>query len=205
MGVEAWFTLGVVAAAFLALRRRDMSPDLVFTGALVLLTVTGRLRLEQAFMGFANPAVIMVGALFVVAAGMRSTGALDWLGNKLLGDAETDSSALFRLSALAAPLSAIINNTPIVAMVTPMVLQWCRQRHISPSRLLLPLSYLAILGGTCTLIGTSTNLVVNGLLAATDVQAGPAPAESTGPGIRLTVKTEARAEVLRTQLQEMHL
>ena len=69
-----------------------------------------------------------------------------------------------RLAALIIPLSAFLNNTPIVSMMMPMVIEWCRRRRVSPSRLLIPISYFAILGGTCTLIGTSTNLVVDGLM-----------------------------------------
>jgi hypothetical protein len=72
--------------------------------------------------------------------------------------------AFFRLAGLTLPLSAFLNNTPIVAMLMPVVIDWCRRNSVSPSKLLIPLSFLTILGGTCTLIGTSTNLVVSGLM-----------------------------------------
>ncbi|QGJ71333.1 Di-and tricarboxylate transporter [Planctomycetales bacterium 10988] len=163
---EPWCTLGIVLIAFWLLQSRNAPPDLVFLLALILVTMLGILDVEEALAGFANPAVIVIGALFVVAAAMRSTGALDWLGEMILGKAHDEKSALRRLSIPVIFLSALINNTPIVAMLVPMILRWCRQRKVSPSRILLPLSYLAILGGTCTLIGTSTNLVVNGLLLA---------------------------------------
>jgi di/tricarboxylate transporter len=112
--------------------------------------------------------VVMIGALFAVSAGLRSTGALDWIGNQLLGKATSERGALIRLAATVVPTSAFVLNTPLVAMLAPVVVDWCRRRQISPSRLLIPLSYLTILGGVCTLIGTSTSLVINGTLANSD-------------------------------------
>ncbi len=91
---------------------------------------------------------------------------LDWIGVKLLGSSHTERSALWRLALAIIASSAFVLNTALVAMMTPVVIDWCRRRHISPSRILLPLSYFTILGGVCTLIGTSTTLVVNGLLDA---------------------------------------
>ena len=119
---------------------------------------------EQAFSGFSNPGVLTIAALFVVAAALRETGVLNYIGDHLLGHSVSEKGALGRLAILVVPLSALVNNTPIVAMMVPVIIDWCRKRHISPSRLLIPLSYLAILGGTCTLIGTSTNLIIHGLL-----------------------------------------
>src|SRR5690606_26045385 len=134
--------------------------DLLFLGGVVLLTLLGVLKPAEALAGFANPAVIVIGALFVVAAGLRSTGVLDWVGHRVLGSARTEGAALRRLAAVEISLSSVIANTPLVALLVPVVVDWCRQRGISPSRLLMPVSYLAVLGGCCSLIGTSTNLVV---------------------------------------------
>jgi len=110
--------------------------------------------------------VIAIGSLFIVAAGLQSTGVLDWVGNQLLGTARTASGALVRLTGTVVGVSAFVNNTPVVAMLVPLVLDWCRRRGVSPSKLLIPVSYLAIMGGTCTLIGTSTNIVIHGMLKA---------------------------------------
>ena len=107
----------------------------------------------------------MIAALFAASAGLRVTGALDWIGNRLLGGATTERGALVRLAAAIVPASAFVLNTPLVAMMAPVVVDWCRRRSISPSRLLIPLSYFTIIGGVCTLIGTSTTLVINGELA----------------------------------------
>lgn len=163
---HGWIAIGVTVLIFLAMQnRRTVSVDMLFLTGLVVVTALGVLNIEQALAGFANQAVVMIAALFAASAGLRVTGALDWLGNRLLGNATTERSALVRLAAVVVPSSAFVLNTPLVAMFTPVVVDWCRQRSISPSRLLIPLSYFTIIGGVCTLIGTSTTLVINGLLA----------------------------------------
>lgn len=130
----------------------------------MVVTVLGIITPKDALDGFANPAVVTVGALFIVAAGLRATGVLDWFGNLLLGRVKTAGGALLNLAPTILGISAFINNTPLVAMFVPVVLDWCRRRGVAASKLMIPLSYLTILGGTCTLIGTSTNLVADGLL-----------------------------------------
>jgi len=165
LSAPAWLSLLVTIAVFVILLwRRDVPPDFLFWGGLMTLVISGVLPPNSALAGFANPAVITIAALFVVAAGLNTTGVLDWIGNRLLGTAKTAGSALRRLASSVVVLSAFINNTPVVAMFVPVILDWCRRRSIPPSRLLIPLSYLTILGGACTLIGTSTNVVANGLL-----------------------------------------
>jgi di/tricarboxylate transporter len=171
MSTEAWISLAVVVAIFFGLQRRGgAAADLLFLGGVMVLVLLGVLTPADALAGFANPAVIVIAALFVIAGGLRSTGVLDWLGHRLLGSARTENSAMIRLAAFETGLSAFIANTPLVALLVPVVVDWCRQRGISPSRLLLPVSYLAVLGGVCSLIGTSTNLVVQGLLQAEQQQ-----------------------------------
>lgn len=164
MSWEAWFTLTVVTLGVAALIREVLAPDLILLGILAVLLVSGILSPQEALAGFANPAVISVGALFVVAGAMQNTGALGFVATRLFGRIRGDRQALLRLMLPVAGISAFLNNTPIVAMFTPVVIDWARRHRLSPSRFLIPLSYAAILGGTCTLIGTSTNLVVNGLM-----------------------------------------
>lgn len=162
---NGWAALLVTFAVFVALQRRQSLPaDILFLGGLVAVTLMGIITPQQAIAGFANQAVLTIAALFAVAAGLRATGVLDWVGNKLLGSIDTERRALRRLALAIVPVSAFLINTPLVAMMVPVVLDWCRKRNISPSRLLIPVSYLTILGGVCTLIGTSTTLVVNGWL-----------------------------------------
>jgi di/tricarboxylate transporter len=164
MGMDAWLTLAVVVVLFVALVKNVAPPDLVFLAAAAVLAVCGIITAEEAFAGFSNSGMLTVAILFVVAAGLRETGVLDYLGYQVLGGARTAHGAMRRLAAVVIPMSAFLNNTPIVAMFVPVVIDWSRRNRVSPSKLLIPLSYLTILGGTCTLIGTSTNLVVNGLM-----------------------------------------
>lgn len=167
MSIDAsWVTLAVVFALFLAMVKNVAPPDLLFVGASVFFALTGIITVPQALAGFSNPGMLTVAALFVVAAGLRETGFLDYIGHRVLGRVQSTQGALRRLAAVVVPLSAFLNNTPIVAMFMPIVIDWCRRHQLSPSKLLIPLSYLTILGGTCTLIGTSTNLVVNDLMSS---------------------------------------
>ncbi len=164
MSIDAWMTLGIVTVLFAALVTNRAPTDLLFLGATALLAALKIITPTEAFAGFSNSGMLTVALLFVVAAGLRDTGVLDYIGHHMLGRARTVNSALGRLAAVVLPMSAFLNNTPIVAMFMPVVMDWGRRHRVSPSKLLIPLSYLAILGGTCTLIGTSTNLVVNGLI-----------------------------------------
>lgn len=163
MGWEAWYTLGVVGLLIAALASGRMGTDTCMLGALTLLMIAGVIDTAEAVHGFAHPAVLMIAALFVVAAGLTETGAVTALSKKMLGRPKTLSGALLRLTAPVTCLSAFMNNTPIVAMYLPVVDDWARKLRISPSKLFMPLSFAAILGGACTLIGTSTNLAVNNL------------------------------------------
>ncbi|QDT67671.1 potassium transporter peripheral membrane component [Planctomycetes bacterium MalM25] len=157
--------IAVVAGVFVTLMvRRALPVDLLFLAGLVVVTLGGAISPEKALAGFASGPVLLIGALFAAAAGLRTTGALDWIGGWLLGSATTERAALWRLT-LVAPTSAFVLNTPLVAMLAPVVIDWCRKRKVSPSRLLMPLSYLTILGGVGTVIGTSTTLVCNAQLA----------------------------------------
>ncbi|HSW45827.1 MAG TPA: SLC13 family permease [Phycisphaerae bacterium] len=162
-----WFVLGVVVVIFVALVKDWAPPDAVMLGGAVFLGLGGVLTPTEVFQGFANESLLTVAALFVVAAAMRETGALDMVGGLMLGKAKTEKNAMTRMGGFLIPLSGFLNNTPIVAMFVPVVVDWCRKNRISPSRLLIPLSFITILGGICTLIGTSTNLVVDGLMRAT--------------------------------------
>jgi len=164
MGWEAWFTGGLIVALMGILAMTRAAPDMVFLGGLVLLVLVGIVPAEQAFEGLANQGLITVGALYVVVAGLRETGGVQWLVQRVLGQPESVSRAQLQMMLPVTMLSAFLNNTPVVAMLIPAVGEWARKYQLPVSKLMLPLSYAAILGGTCTLIGTSTNLVVNGLL-----------------------------------------
>lgn len=164
MSWEGWFTLGVVVLGVGALIWEMLAPDFIFLGLLAVLVVSGVLSPEEALVGFSNPGMISVGALFVVAGALQNTGALGFVATRIFGRIESDRRALLRMMIPIASISAFLNNTPIVAMFIPVVIDWARRYRVSPSRFLIPLSYATILGGVCTLIGTSTNLVANGLM-----------------------------------------
>ncbi len=164
MAWEAVFTLGLLVVVLGSLVLTRVSADLILMGSLVTLVITGVLTPASALSGFANPGVITIATLYVVAAGLKETGAVQWIARRLLGHPKTSAGAQARLVAPTGILSAFMNNTAVVAMFIPAVQDWAQRLNISASKLLLPLSYAAILGGTCTLIGTSTNLVVDGLL-----------------------------------------
>ena len=164
MGWQGWFTLLVVALTLVAMVREIAGPDLIMMAGLFALTAAGVLSPAETFSGFANPALAAVGVLFVVSAALRETGALDAAASHLFGRARTEQSGLRRICTPVATLSAFLNNAPIVAMMTPVVIDWTRRRGLSSSRLLIPLSYSSILGSTTTVIGTSTTLTVAGLV-----------------------------------------
>jgi di/tricarboxylate transporter len=164
LGWQAWATLGVVALVIGLLAFTRYSPDIVLLGGLVLLLILGVLAPEEAFAGVANPGLLTVAALFGVAANLRETGVVGLIVRRLLGRPKSVTGAIARIALPTAFVSSFLNNTPVVAMLMPAIDDWAKQNRLSVSKLMIPLSYAAILGGMCTLIGTSTNLVVYGLL-----------------------------------------
>lgn len=163
MQIEAWITLAVIAATLGLLISEKFSTEVIMLGALIALMSLGPLSPVQALAGFSNEGLLTVAAMYIVAAGLRETGAIDMATHALLGHPKSLASAQARLMIPTLASSAFINNTPVVATFLPAVLAWSKRIGISPSKLLIPLSYAAILGGCCTLLGTSTNLVINGM------------------------------------------
>jgi di/tricarboxylate transporter len=162
-------TLAVLAGLLYGLVK-DKPADVMFIAAVVILAAFGVIGPDDAFSGFGNSGMLIVAALFVVAAGLRETGVMEYVGEHFLGHVETEAKALFYMAVVLIPSAMVLNNTPKVALLVPVLIAWCRKRRISPSRLLMPLSFLSILGGTCSLIGTSTNLVVQGMLLKSHLQ-----------------------------------
>lgn len=162
MDWSGWFTLFLCVAALLTLTFTRIGPHLVMIAALTVLSVSGILTADEALQGFSNSGLITVAGMFVVAAGMHASGAIDLLVNHVLGRPASVRAALSRMFFPVVLLSGFLNNTPVVATMIPAIYTWSRKIGISPSKLMIPLSYTAILGGTLTLIGTSTNLIVNG-------------------------------------------
>ncbi len=143
-----------------ALATNRVSVDFAMVGALTLLVLAGVVEPLRAVAGFASTPVVMIGALYVVAGGLVETGAMRMVVDRLLGRPSSLEGAQLRMMVPVAGLSAFMNNTPIVAMFVPVISDWAKRLRLSPSRLLMPLSFAAILGGSCTLIGTAPNIVV---------------------------------------------
>ncbi|MDH3606231.1 MAG: SLC13 family permease, partial [Acidimicrobiia bacterium] len=170
MAWEAWLTLATMAVVVVVLTRELLIPAATLLGAVVALLIFGVIDAEQAFSGFSNPAPITVAALFVVARAVEKTGGLQPLVSSLLQPGRRARGALARLLVPVAASSAVLNNTPIVAMLVPQVSSWAAKRDRSSAAFLMPLSFAAILGGLVTVLGTSTNLVVSGLLEEVEME-----------------------------------
>ncbi|MCC7291145.1 MAG: anion permease [Phycisphaerales bacterium] len=164
MAWQAWTTLGVIGLLLSLLIFTHLAADVVLVGGVTLLMLSGVLTPDQALGGLANEGMVTVGVLYLVVAGLRETGGIGFVAQRILGVPKNLHSALLRLTVPTCAMSAFMNNTPLVAMMLPVVAEWSKKCRISVSKLLIPLSYATVLGGTCTLVGTSTNLVVHGML-----------------------------------------
>jgi di/tricarboxylate transporter len=163
---QAVLTGLVVLVTLAALLFGQRGPDMAMIGGVVALLAAGVLSPAEALGGMSNEGMITVAALFVVAAAVERTGALAAVVDRVLGRPATLSSAQLRTMLGPAAVSAFMNNTPVVALMVPAIRDWAKKHRLSVSKLLMPMNAAVVLGGLCTLIGTSTNVVVSGLLAA---------------------------------------
>ena len=163
--LHAWITIVTVLTMFSVLLFTKLRSDLVFLGAIAVLFVTGVLDAKEAFSGFSSTSVVVIGVLFVVVAGLTYTGVLQWIVKHLLGQPKSYKGAVMRLMLPVAALSSFLSNTTVVALFVNIVKMWSKKLGISPSKLLIPLSYASGMGGVCTLIGTPPNLIISGLYA----------------------------------------
>jgi len=174
MPIEALITLLVLIMVLISMIKSDQSPDIVLWIGLTSLLVfpihsadgwqLGIVTPLEGLAGLANEGVVTIAVLFIVVAGLQETSALNWVSRWFLGKPNSLQEAQHRIIWPAAIFSGFLNNTPLVAMAMPLIDDWARQHKLSTSKLLMPLSFAAILGGACTLIGTSTNIIVNGWL-----------------------------------------
>jgi len=163
---QAVLTAMVVCVTLLMLLVGKRAPDMVMIGGVVVLLAAGVLTPEEALKGMSNEGMLTVAALFVVAAAIERTGALAAMVDRALGRPESLASAQLRTMVVPAALSAFMNNTPVVALMVPAIRDWAKKHRLSVSKLLMPMNAAVVLGGLCTLIGTSTNIVVSGLVSA---------------------------------------
>ena len=167
----AWITIATVLTMFTVLLFTKLRADVVFLGAIGILFVTGVLNAKEAFSGFSSTSVVVIGVLFVVVAGLTHTGVLQWIVKHLLGQPKSYAKAVVRLMLPVAGLSSFLSNTTVVALFVGIVKMWSKKLGVSPSKLLIPLSYASGMGGVCTLIGTPPNLIISGLYADNTGQA----------------------------------
>jgi di/tricarboxylate transporter len=162
--MEIWIITAILIATLYFLISEKIPVDLTAIGIMVLLTVTGILEPVEAVAGFANPAVITVGAMFLISRAMIRTGTVEYIGRKVLDWTKgRPTAAILLILLMVAVASAFINNTPVVVLFIPVIISMSCRFGLSPSKYLLPISYASILAGTCTLIGTSTNIIVSDL------------------------------------------
>lgn len=162
--MDIWLLSLILLGTLYLLITEKISIDLTAIGVMVLLVVFKFLTPKEAVSGFANPAVITVAAMFVVSKGMMRTGGIEFLGRQVIKVARKNLTAALALILFSvAVASAFINNTPVVILFIPVVMAMCCDLGLSPSKFLIPVSYASILAGTCTLIGTSTNIIISDL------------------------------------------
>ncbi|MCB1118437.1 MAG: hypothetical protein KDK65_00595, partial [Chlamydiia bacterium] len=164
MDWRGWVTIGVFCVTFFALVKEIRPPDIVMFISSSVLVVLGILTPSEFLDGFSQDILLTIAMLCIVVRAMEVNGLLEILTRRLL----TDSSSYFKqMGSLLFPVgvsSAFLNNTPIVLMMAPVVRRWALKLKVSPSKFLLPMSYIAVLGGVCTIMGTSTNLIIEGLV-----------------------------------------
>ncbi|MGE4090163.1 MAG: SLC13 family permease [Candidatus Binatia bacterium] len=161
---QALITISVVLLVIVLLAAGRVGADLIMIGAVTLLLTLGIVDEQEALGGFANEGMLTVAVLFIVAAGIRETGALVFLARCVLGRPQSVMRAQARMMLPLAVISAVMNNTPLVAVMLPLVVDWAKKQRIALSKVMMPLSFATILGGLCSLMGTSTNVIVGGMV-----------------------------------------
>ncbi len=175
MSIAAYMTLAILVVTFVLLIKTKIPPPVVFLGALTAALTFQLAPQAELLKGFRNSGMLTVGILFVVAAGMYSTGAITMVMDKIIGRPRNLLTPQLKILPPISFDSAFLNNTPLVAMMIPVVQDLARTCRLPAKHLYIPLSFASILGGTCTLIGTSTNLMIGGLVKDAIAQGGSLP------------------------------
>lgn len=164
MSGDAWITLIVLVGVLVVMATDKVAPTFAMAAGVLVLLFTDVITESEAVGGFGNSAPVTIAALYVLAGAAGATGALGSITDRLVGGTSRRTE-LTRLTGGVAAVSAFVPNTPLVALIAPRIVMWCRRNGLSPSKYLMPLSYATVFGGVITVLGTSTNLVVSDLLA----------------------------------------
>lgn len=167
---QPFFVLAILFLTFFLIYREYLKPSLSFLLAVVIFAIMGILDTEHILAGFSNSSIIVIILLIVITAGLRKSFRLELIFDAIFKKSKTYRNFLLRMMTQVAILSSLINNTPVVALMTPYIFDYGRKNNIAPSKLLIPLSYATIMGGMITLIGTSTTLVLNGFIIEAGVK-----------------------------------
>ncbi|WP_456439249.1 SLC13 family permease [Caldithrix abyssi] len=172
MDFQFWYTLILLILTTYFLVKEIFETELTLLSFLFLLILGKVINVKEAFVGFSNEGMLTIGFLFIVAAGLSNSGLMGRLQNFLFGKSNHSGyrKKLMRILFPVTTVSAFINNTPVVALLIPTLKSWTERSNLSPSKFFIPLSYAAILGGMCTLIGTSTNLIIYGLMEESGIK-----------------------------------
>ncbi len=170
--LKGWFTIIVLILLLVALVREVRPPDIVMVVAAGILTIGGAISPTQLLVGFSNDVIVTIALLCVIVRTWEVNGLLNIFQHYILPKTNQYFKQMAMILFPVAALSAFMNNTVIVLMMTPVLRMWALKKKLSPSKFLIPLSYASIVGGLCTLIGTSTNLIVDGLLREQNPEAG---------------------------------
>jgi len=186
MSFQIVFVAVLLILMLVALMRECLRPGLILFTAVVLLLCAGIITPEEALKGFSNKGMITVALLYLVSEGVRKSGILERIVYRMLPTKNVSvTRANLRFYPVVSAISAFFNNTPVVVIFAPMIKNWARKMHLPPTKFLIPLSYATVIGGICTLIGTTTNLVLHGMLLQEHKDEVKALAEGGGEGILL--------------------
>lgn len=158
------YVIAVIVLMLLALIFEVARPDIILFTTMIVFLLTNVINIQEALIGFSNAGMLTIALLFIIAGVIQRSGLFNQIVSRMLGERSSPRGAMFKMMLPISGMSAFLNNTPIVVTFTPIVRKWCRDHNISPSKFLIPLSYITIMGGMITLMGTSTNLVVHGYL-----------------------------------------
>ncbi|MBQ5980843.1 MAG: SLC13 family permease [Prevotella sp.] len=165
LNLYAWITIVTIFSIFVVMARTHIPAEVAFLGAITILLMFGIVTEQEGMAGFGSEPVVVHAAFFVVIAGLMQSGFLYWLTKNILGVPKNFKMAIVKLMVPMAALGAVLNSVNVVVLFIDVVKIWARRLGTEPSRLLIPLSYAATLGGSCTLIGNSSNLIISGLYA----------------------------------------